>query len=303
MIKKIIPIILITLAFLINYCSAALKVHLLDVGQGDAVLIQTNDQNVLIDTSDVDERLKLERELYRLGAYRLDKLILTHPHADHIGNAAYLIRSGVIKVKAVYDNGITSASKLYRNYIDECNRRNVRRVSLKYGDVLDFGEGCNFVVLYPTDNLVSILRDGAKGDPNNESVIGRLEYGNFSMFFTGDAEFPAEEKVLDKIRPCNVLKAGHHGSKTSSSSIFLAKLKPQCVLISAGKPTDKRGGNTYGHPHIQALNRFIAAGVRKDNIYWTYKNGTVTVESDGFDFTVTPLIQNDWIDKYILDKS
>ena len=303
MLKKIIPLVLITLAVLINVCCANLRVHMLDVGQGDALLIQTDEQNILIDTSDVDERNKLERELFRLGAYKIDKLILTHPHADHIGNAAYLIRSGVFKVKSVYDNGIASTSKLYLNYVDECNKRNVRHVALKYGDALDFGEGCRFSIYFPTENIVNILNGGAKGDPNNESIIGRLEYGNFSMLFTGDAELPAEEKILSRVQPCNVLKAGHHGSKTSSGSKFLAKVKPEYVLISAGKPTDKRGGNTYGHPHIQAINRFIFAGVDKNNIFWTYKNGTVTVESDGFNYTVSPLIQNDWIDKYILEKN
>lgn len=114
MFKKIIPVLLITLAMLINVCCANLRVHFLNVGQGDATLIQTDEQNILIDTSDVDERLKLERELFRLGAYRIDKLILTHPHADHIGNAAYLVRTGVIKVKAVFDNGVVSTSKFYR---------------------------------------------------------------------------------------------------------------------------------------------------------------------------------------------
>lgn len=299
MIKNIILTLLITLTFLINICSANLRVHTLDVGQGDAILIQTNEQNILIDTSDVDERNKLERELYRLGALRIDKLILTHPHADHIGNAAYLIKSGVFKVKSVYDNGITSTSKLYRNYVNECNKREVRRVGLKYGDVLDFGEGCKFIVYYPTENLAALL-DGVKGDPNNESIIGRLEYGNFSMIFTGDAEYPAEEKVLDKLQPCNVLKAGHHGSKTSTSPKFLARLKPEYVVISAGEPTDIRGGNTYGHPHFQTLRRLLIAGVDKEKIYWTYKNGTITIESDRFTYTVTPLTKNNWLDNYLL---
>ncbi len=304
MIKKIIPIMLITLAFLINYCSAALKVSVLNVGQGDAILIQTAEQTVLVDTSDNDERLKLERELYRLGAFKLDKIILTHPHADHIGNAATLVKSGVINVKAVYDNGVISGSKLYRSYVDECNKRNVRRSVLKAGDAVDLGEGATFRVYYPTENLVHLLNVGAvDGDPNNESIIGRLEYGNFSMLITGDAEFAEEEKILGKLEHCDVLKAGHHGSKDSSSEKFLRAVKPEYVLISAGRPTEVRGGNTYGHPHVQALERFMLAGVAKDKIFWTWKNGTITIESDGETFTVTPQLKNDWVDTYLINQT
>jgi len=302
-VKKIIPILLITLAFLINYCSAAVKISVLDVGQGDATLIQTSEQNILIDTSDVDERLKLERELYRLGAYRIDKLILTHPHADHIGNAAYLIKSGVIKVKSVYDNGVISGSKLYLNYVTECIRRNVNRDVLNAGAVLDFGEGCRFIVYSPHGKEVELLNNGdVESDANNESIVGRLEYGNFSMLFTGDAEQPAEEKIMEQLQPVNVLKAGHHGSKTSSGAKFLQTIKPECVIISAGEPTQKRGGNTYGHPHPQSLERFAMAGVNKDKIYWTWKNGTITIESDGEKYTVTPQTPVSWYDKYLIER-
>ena len=304
MIKKIIPVLLITLALLINYCSAALKVSVLNVGQGDSILIQTSEQNILIDTSDVDERLKLERELYRLGAFKIDKLILTHPHADHIGNAAYLIKSGVIKIKSVYDNGVISGSKMYLNYLTECRNRNVSRADLNDGDELDFGEGCKFRVFSPSKSLVEVLNsDNVKGDENNESIIGRLEYGNFSMMFTGDAEQPAEERLAGRLKPVNVLKAGHHGSKTSSSREFLRMLSPEYVIISAGEPTKKRGGNTYGHPHPQALERFMYAGVAKEKILWTWINGTITIESDGENYTVTPQIKNDWADRYMMKKA
>ena len=276
---------------------------MLNVGQGDSILIQTDEQNILIDTSDVDERDKLKRELYKLNAFTIDKLILTHPHADHIANATFLIQSGVFKVKSVYDNGIVSGSKMYLNYVTECQKRNVPLRKLNAGDQLDFGEGCSFIILAPAENYVNLLNSAdIKGDPNNESIIARLEYGNFSMMFTGDAEVPAEEKILAKLQPCNVLKAGHHGSKTASSAKFLSKVKPEYVLISAGEPVKKRGGNSYGHPHAQVIERYLLSGVDKNNIYWTWKNGTVTVESDGQNFTVTPQLANSWIDRYLIEK-
>lgn len=291
--KKIIPIALILSALIVSICSAQLRVNVLNVGQGDAILIQTDEQNILIDTSDADERLKLERELYRLGAFKLDKLILTHPHSDHIGNAAYLIRSGVIKVKSVYDNGIVSSSKYFLNYIDECKKRNVLKGVLKSGDVADFGGGVKFIVLH------SGLLDG---DANNESIIGLLEYGNFSMLLMGDAETHAEAKIFKKVKPVKVLKAGHHGSRNSSSERFLAAIKPEYVIISAGEP-DKKSGNRYGHPHCETLERFILAGVKKENVMWTWINGTITIESDGESYTVTPQIKNDWADRYMMKKA
>lgn len=293
MVKKIIPLILILSALIVSVCSAQLRVYCLNVGQGDATLIQTDEQNILIDTSDVDERLKLERELYRLGAFTIDKLILTHPHADHIGNAAYLVRTGVIKVKSVYDNGEISASKFYLNYVEECKKRNVLKGVLKSGDVVDFGGGVNFFVLHSGE---------LDGNANNESIIGRLEYGNFSMLLTGDAEKNAEENLLGNLKPVNVLKAGHHGSRDSSSENFLVTLNPEYVIISAGQPHIS-GGNTYGHPHIEALERIIFAGVDKDKIFWTWKNGTITIKSNGETYTVTPQIKNDWVDKYLLEKA
>lgn len=289
MLKKIIPLTLITLAIIVSVCSAQLRVHCLNVGQGDATLIQTEEQNILIDTADAAERQKLKCELYRLGAYKLDKIILTHPHADHIGNAAYLVRSGVINVKSVYDNGEISASKYYLDYIKECKKRNVPKGVLKSGDVMDFGGGVKFIVLHSGK---------VDGNANNESIIGRLEYGNFSMLLTGDAETPAEEKILGKLKPVNILKAGHHGSRAGSSKNFLAKINPEYVIISAGAK-----GNRYGHPHFETLERIIFAGVDKDKIYWTWANGTITIESDGETFTAAPQIKNNWIDKYMLEKA
>lgn len=301
MLKKFLIAVIFPLIFIFNVCSAQLKIHMLNVGQGDAILVQTDEQNILIDTSDVDERDKLKRELYKFNAFTIDKLILTHPHADHIGNAAFLIQSGVFKVKSVYDNGILSASKMYMNYVNECRKRNVPLQKLNAGDLLDFGEGCKFIILAPAENYVNLINSAdIKGDPNNESIIARLEYGNFSMMFTGDAEQPAEEKILSKLQPCNILKAGHHGSKTSSSAKFLSKLKPQYVLISAGEQTKKRGGNTYGHPHVQALERFISAGVDKKNIFCTSRNGSISVVFANDTFAVTPQVPAHWIDLYFI---
>jgi len=294
--KKIFLAVCLTLLMICQVAYANLKVTMLNVGQGDAILIQTSEQNVLIDTADSSERDALKKELYKAGAYRLDKIILTHAHKDHIGNCAFLISNGVFKVKSIYDNGIASTSKLYQSYINECKKRNVPHIALKAGDVLDLGEGAKFTILYPPSDLVELRNKyrQVKSDPNNEGVVGRLTYGNFSMLFTGDAELVVEKEILPNIEHCTVLKAGHHGSIKSSDIDFIRKVSPEYVFISAGKPMDD-----YGHPHVQTLKNFLSAGVNKNKIFWTHPNGTVTLDTDGVTWQVSTETQINWFDIYI----
>ena len=283
-----------------------LKITMLNVGQGDAFLVQTKSQNILIDTSDQDERTKLVSELNKAGVKTFDKIILTHPHADHIGGMEILLKD--FEVKEVYDNGIASTSKLYLNYMKKINAdKNIKHSALKAGDKLDFGDGVKFEVLYPTSELVSEVNNGKrKTDPNNESVVGRLVYKNFSMMFTGDAEKEVESNIWAdndaKQLKSTILKSGHHGSYTASTENFLSVVQPEVVLISAGEPTDKRGGNTYGHPHREPLENYLKAGIDSKNIFWTWKNGTVVIVSDGKNFSVTPEVEEDWVKEWIAEK-
>ncbi len=292
-----------------------LKISMLDVGQGDAILIQTKKQTILIDTSDTDERDLLVSELEKFSVTKIDKLILTHPHNDHIGSAKALINPSAKEIKAnpylekisvaeVYDNGIASANQLYRSYMKAIDTKGITHKSLKTGDTLDFGGDVKFNVLYPTTQLVKAVNDGQKSDPNNESVVGKLTYKNFSMMFTGDAEKEVESEVLSnnktKALKCDVLKSGHHGSKTSSTADFVAAVNPGYVLISCGPEEERR--NTYGHPHLEPLENYLAQGIEKKNILCTRWNGTITLTSDGQNFSVTPEKKEDWVDKWIAKK-
>ena len=279
-------------------------IKMLNVGQGDSILIQTAEQTVLIDTSDVDERDKFKRELDKAGVKKIDKVILTHPHADHIGGMDVLLKD--YQVGEVYDNGMPSTSKLYIGYMKQLKSKNIKHTALKAGDVLDFGGGVSFKVFYPTKELVEKgTQKGYKHDPNNESVVGKLTYGDFSMLFTGDAEQPVEEQLLKsdaKDLKSTILKSPHHGSSTSSSVPYLKAVWPEAVLISCGK------GNDYGHPHTDVLARYLGQSTYKDRrdgsqkktklvkndkgevykgkVYETDKNGTITVTTNGKDYSI-----------------
>ena len=295
--------------------SGDLKISMLDVGQGDAILVQTKKQTILIDTSDTDERDLLVNELEKLSVTKIDKLILTHPHADHIGNAKVLINPSSKELKAnpylekisvaeVYDNGIASTSPLYKSYTKAIETAGITRTALKVGDTLDFGGGVKFSVLYPLPEIVSAVNGGEKSDPNNESIVGKLTYKKFSMMFTGDAERKVESEIWadndEKNLKCDVLKAGHHGSYTASTENFVKTVAPSYVLISAGPDEERR--NTYGHPHLEPLENYLAQGIDKKNIFCTRWNGTITVVSDGKNFSVKPEKSEDWIDKWIAQK-
>ena len=263
-----------------EHVAGTLTVKVLNVGQGDAILIQSGGHNVLIDTGDLDEREKLRAELSKAAVKKIDAVILTHPHADHIGGMAMLLDE--YSVGKVYDNGMPSTSRIYLGYMKQLKEKHIERRGLAAGDRVDLGGGAVFEVLGPSAELVQAGSvKGYKHDPNNESVVGRLVFGSFTMMFTGDAEKKEEQAILfkagDRVQS-KVLKAGHHGSKTSSSADFLRAVQPKAALISCGV------NNDYGHPHKETMKKYHAL---KLDIYTTAENGTITVTSDGKDWHIS----------------
>ncbi len=270
-----------------------LIISMLDIGQGDAVLIQTGAKNILIDTGDDKyyedgkkgkENTQLLSELQKLKIDHIDTLVMTHAHADHIGKADKVIAQYGVK-ELVY-NGIPSTSKYFINALKAAKANGTQQVKVKAGDVLDFGNGVSFEIVSPSQSLIdedtAAIKAKKKVDVNNESVVGRLTFGNFAMLFTGDAEGPVEKDMVasyGKKLKCQVLKAGHHGSKTSSTAEFLKMVQPESVVMSLGV------NNQYGHPHEALLNRLQKQGVK--NIYRTDANGTITIVSDGSSYSIT----------------
>ncbi|MBQ7703925.1 MAG: MBL fold metallo-hydrolase [Selenomonadaceae bacterium] len=261
--------------------AAELKVTMLDVGQGDALLIQTDDENILIDTGDASARDKLFQQLETFNIERIDKLILTHPHADHIANAAFLLST---PVGEVYDNGQISSSIYYRRYVKACKEQNIPRYTLRDGDYFFLADGA-YLFSSRSQDFKNI---------NDSSLVLRLVYGDFSMLFTGDVSQTLEMELFQNYTvQSTVLKAAHHGSKTSNSIDFVKAVNPKYVFISAA------ANNKFGHPHKESLENFILAGVARKNIFCTAFNGYVTISTDGLTATVTPQFQNNWVDDYL----
>ncbi len=249
-----------------------LTVNVIDVGQGDAILVQTNEQVVLIDSGDVSSRKELVAFLKEKGISSIDKVIISHPHADHLGGMAAVLAH--FTVKQVYDSGLPATTALYRNYLSMVKQQNIPFTVLAAGDRLEFGRGVTFQVLGPAKPFI------AQEELNNNSIIGKLVFGQFSMLFTGDAEKQAEDRLRKQYLadlPATVLKSPHHGSKTSSSMPFLRAVAPEAVIISAG------AGNEYQHPHKATLKKYANV---KSAVYRTDLSGTITVTSDGKSYQI-----------------
>lgn len=250
-----------------------LEIKMLDIGQGDAILIRTPEQTVLMDTGDVDQRDQLVQLLKREGVSSIDKLIISHPHADHLGGAMGVLTN--FTVKNVYDNGQPTTTATYRKYIKKVTDQKIAYQQLLEGQNLDFGGGVHFEVFSPTKKEVQ-----SETDLNMNSIVGRLTYGSFSMLFTGDCETEREKAIVKRYSnqlKSLVLKSPHHGSKTSSNSAFLKAVSPEAVFISCGK------GNDYGHPHEPVMKRYKKLGLQ---IYRTDQDGTLTIVSDGNSYNI-----------------
>lgn len=251
-----------------------LTVRMLDIGQGDAFLLEKDGKFVMIDTGDIEHRDQIVALLHKYKVKEISKIIITHPHADHLGGMNAIFKT--FKVDAIYDDGMPAGTGSYKNYLKQIKEKKIPYHVLKAGDEVDFFDGVKFNVLGP----VKVIKDQkGNSDFNNNSIVGRLTYGSFSMMFTGDAEQEEEKTILGKggTLKSDVLKVGHHGSRTSTSPAFLKAVSPKNAFISCGQ------GNDYGHPHKVTIDKLEKAKVQ---IYRTDRNGTVTLASDGSSYRI-----------------
>ena len=245
------------------------RVHFIDIGQGDSALIEgPTGKRVLIDSGPSQSGGALKAYLRAVGATELDMMINTHPHADHIGNAAALVRE--MTVRLVLDSGFAHPIKQYRDLLDAVEETKTPIRIARRGRSIDIGGGASLELLGPEEPLIS----GSRSDPNSNSVVFRLTFGGQSALFTGDAEEETEERLLktpERLR-AGLLKVAHHGSRHASGDHFLDAVSPVAAVISC---SDR---NRYGHPAPETLGRLERRGVR----HWvTALSGSLVAETDG----------------------
>ncbi|MGI9862573.1 ComEC/Rec2 family competence protein [Moorella naiadis] len=242
-----------------------LRVHFLDVGQGDAILLQLPDnKNILIDAGSNEAGPTVIKNLKEYGVTQLDYVIGTHPHEDHIGGLAQVIAA--FPVGKVYLPRVTHNTDTYRDLLLAIKNKGLQATEAKAGASLPLGEDVQATFVSPAKSNYE--------DLNDYSAVLHLTYGKTTFLFTGDAGTTAEQEMLAAHQPlkADVLKVAHHGSRTATSTAFLKAVSPRYAVISVGQ------GNDYGHPHVQTLQRLQKAGAK---IYRTDQEGTITAVSDG----------------------
>lgn len=240
--------------------------HFIDVGQGDAALIRTEKGDILIDAGTNSSEDELKAYLDRLGVTDIEYAVFTHPHEDHIGGADMVLNT--YNVKNVVLPDATSTSKTFERMMDAIEAEKCGVIEATPDKTFKVGE-LTCTILAPISTSYT--------ETNDYSVVIRADYGETSVLFTGDAETHSEEEMLERYRfkgllDCDILKAGHHGSDTSSSQAFLDAVTPVYAVISVGE------GNTYGHPIQAILARYEAM---KAEILRTDKEGDIVFTSTG----------------------
>lgn len=252
-----------------------LTVHFIDVGQGDAILIEAPGAVVLIDggprtAGEIVVQYLVDRGIREPGE-PIDLVIATHPHADHIGGLIEVLQT--FPVYRIIDSGIPHTTITYDDYLSEVEKQVDAGhcvFETPEGQEIDLGGNATLTVLGPEEDLSSL---------NDNSVVCRLDFGQTSFLFTGDAEEAAEQHLLGLgvQLAADVLKVGHHGSRTSTTAVFLEAVSPQYAVICVGE------GNVYGHPHEEVLSRLDGTDVE---VFRTDLQGTIVFTSDGT--TLTP---------------
>ena len=236
-----------------------LSIDFIDVGQADSILVRNQDKVMLIDAGTNEAGETVVNYLKNLGITKIDYLIGTHPHEDHIGGLDDVINN--FDIGQIYMPKIETTTKTFEDVLDAIENKNLTVTAPNKGDKIELGQAVGEFMTEPIldkDNL------------NVSSLVLRLEFGNTSYLFMGDAEEENEETI--RWPKTDVLKVGHHGSSTSSSESFLEQVEPQYAIIMAGKD------NSYGLPTQETIDKLNNMG---SEIYRTDEDGTIQMTSDG----------------------
>ncbi|HZK24363.1 MAG TPA: MBL fold metallo-hydrolase [Oscillospiraceae bacterium] len=243
-----------------------MKVHFIDVGQGDSIFIQTPQQNILIDGGERGNTVV--DYLTGSNVNSLDLVISTHPHADHIGGLINVLQK--ISVKEVIDPGVVHTTQTFADYLTLIDEKDIKYTEGRAGMQRELG-GAQMQILHPSDPSSSNL--------NEASIVVKITFGQVSLLLTGDVGQSSLTQMLSSNYhlKSTILKVSHHGSHTGISAAFLTAVTPQAAVIMCGK------GNSFGHPHHETLS-LLAAG--KVDIYRTDLQGTIVITTDGSTFAI-----------------
>lgn len=242
-----------------------LTVNFIDVGQGDSILVNVNGKNMLIDGSTKSAGPTVVSYLRDQGVSTIDVLVSTHPHEDHIGGLPAVLSA--FPVKLVVDSGQPYSTQTYESYLTIIDQKNIPYVVGRYGQTIDMGPNVKVEVLSPPDALIN---DAA----NDNSIVLMVTYGETEFIFMGDAGKETEAYLLSSGASvdADIIKVGHHGSRYSSGTSFIAAVSPDVGVIEVG------ADNNYGHPAPETLQTLATYGV---TVYRTDLNGDMVVTTDG----------------------
>lgn len=277
--KKLTGLLMLTLLFVAGCTETAeetyedplkeMAVHFMDVGQGDSIFIEApNGKTMLIDGGVKGAGKEVVAYLKARGVNRLDYVVATHPDADHIGGLISVLNS--ISIKEFIDSGKVHTSQTYEEMLSLIQAKNIKFTIPEAGDEIQL-----------EDNLIIdvLAADETASDNNDASIVLRAEYQNISFLLMGDADHGVEQELLQKGTDvqATILKAGHHGSNTSSSPKFVEAVSPLATILSYGQD------NKYGHPHAEVID--ILQKVNSE-IYSTAEAGTIVITTDGVTYDI-----------------
>ncbi|OGN01449.1 MAG: hypothetical protein A3I26_00985 [Candidatus Yanofskybacteria bacterium RIFCSPLOWO2_02_FULL_43_10] len=249
-----------------------LKIYFFDIGQGDAIFIETpNGNQVLIDGGPDNKVLQELAQVMPFYDREIDVVVLTHPHADHV--------AGLIEVLERYEvKNIVQAKEDYNSPVvpvwqDAVKNEKANEIEAIAGKTIELGNDVVLKIIYPKESL----EGQTVKNPNNSSVVMMLDYKNTEIFLVGDIEAKAEKELLNDDIDADILKVGHHGSKTSTTVNFLEKISPQVAFIQVGAK------NRYSHPSLEVTQRLEGFGIR---YHRTDLDGHMEVITDGETFQV-----------------
>lgn len=246
----------------INTNNDLLKVHYLDVGQGDSIFIELpNNETMLIDAAESYQSENIINYLKNLNYQKIDYVIGTHPHADHIGGLKDIINT--FEIGKIYMPKVVSTTKTYESLLMAIKDKNLKINTAKAGTSIIDTDALKINILAPNNSTYTEL--------NNYSVVTKITYGSTKFLFMGDAEKLSENEIKENVT-ADVIKIGHHGSNTSSSIDFIKKVNAKYGIISVGL------NNKYNLPKEETITNWENSGTK---IYLTSINGTITAISDG----------------------